>query len=70
MRDVNYIKRFGKITVDKACKKAGVARNNLYIGKVKPEKVNEVIENIESEIAKLYIKEGTKDNEETIEIKD
>lgn len=61
MDDLEFIKKFSKVNITKACKKAKVDRINLYNGKVKPEKVKKVKRILESEIAKLYIiedKEG------------
>lgn len=56
MDDETYIKRFTKITLKKACQKVGVDRSNLLSGRVKKEKVKLVREEIESEVAKLYVK--------------
>lgn len=61
MEDLDFIKRFSKVSIKKACKIAKVNRENLYNGKVKAEKVKKVKRVLESEIAKLYIiedKEG------------
>lgn len=61
MEDLEFIKRFSKVSIKKACKIAKVNRENLYNGKVKAEKVKKVKRVLESEIAKLYIiedKEG------------
>ena len=57
MEDLKYLKKFSKITVAKACEKTGVKKSNLSTGQVKKEKIKEVREEIESELAKLYIKE-------------
>lgn len=59
MKDKNleYINKFSNITISRICKKKGLSRQNIYTGKAKPEKIQEVKEEIESEIAKLYIKE-------------
>lgn len=58
MEDLEFIKKYSKISVSEACKKANVDRSNLYAGRVKNKnKLKDVRENIESEIAKLYIKE-------------
>lgn len=61
MEDLEFIKKFSKVSIKKACKIAKVNRENLYNGKVKAEKVKKVKRVLESEIAKLYIiedKEG------------
>lgn len=55
MDDLEFIKKFSKVSITKACKKAKVNRGNLYNGKVKPEKTKLVKKILESELAKLYI---------------
>lgn len=57
MEDLKFLKKFSKISVSKACEKTGIKISNLSTGKAKKEKIKEVREEIESEIAKLYIKE-------------
>ena len=61
MEDLEFIKRFSKVSIKKACKIAKVNRENLYNGKVKAEKVKKVKRVLESEIAKLYIIEEEKE---------
>ncbi len=56
MDDLNYIKKFSKITLTDVCKKAKVDRCNLVTGRTTKENVKKVREEIESEIAKLYLK--------------
>lgn len=63
MEDLEFIKRFSKVSIKKACKIAKVNRENLYNGKVKAEKVKKVKRVLESEIAKLYIIEDKEDKE-------
>lgn len=55
-KNLNFIKKFSKITITKVCKNAGVLRQNIVNGKANAEKVKKVREEIESEIAKLYLK--------------
>lgn len=57
MQDLDFIKNFSKITITSACKKTNVDRASLLTNRVRGEKVKLVREEIESEIAKLYIKE-------------
>ena len=57
MKDLDFIKNFSKITISGACKKTNVDRSSLLTNRVKDEKIKKVREEIESEIAKLYIKE-------------
>lgn len=61
MQDLEFIKKFSKITITGACKKAKVDRVGLLSNRLKDEKVKKVREEIESEIAKLYIKEEKED---------
>lgn len=57
MTDVEYIRNFNKITLTNICEKLNVQRTNIVSGKAKKEDIKKVKEEIESEIAKLYIKE-------------
>ena len=56
MKDLDYIKRFSKITISGICKKKKISRANLLNNKSAPKNAKIVREEIESEIAKLYIK--------------
>ena len=55
MKNRDYVRKFSNITMSKICKKVNVNRNNLY--RLKETDLQKVKEEIESEIAKLYIKE-------------
>lgn len=57
MTDLEYIKKFGKITIVDICNKKKINRSNLYNGKTTRKNERLVREEIESEIAKLYIKD-------------
>ncbi len=57
MDDLDYIKNFIKISVPKICKKFKIDKSNLYSGKSTNLNAKKVRQEIESEIAKLYIKE-------------
>ena len=57
MQDLEYIKNFSKINISKICRKNRINRSNLYNGKSTRRNERLVREEIESEIAKLYIKE-------------
>ena len=56
MEDLEYIKKFIKISVHSICKKLKIDKSNLYSGKTTTINVKKVRQEIESEIAKLYIK--------------
>ena len=62
MNDLEYIKRFSSISISKICEKKGINRANLLNGKTTQRNKKIIREEIESEIAKLYIKED-KENE-------
>ena len=56
MEDLEYIKKFIKISVTSICKKLKIDKSNLYSGKTTNINIKKVRQEIESEIAKLYIK--------------
>lgn len=56
MEDLEYIKKFIKISVPSICKKLKIDKSNLYTGKTTNLNIKKVRQEIESEIAKLYIK--------------
>ena len=58
MEDLEYIKKFIKISVPGICKKLKIDKSNLYSGKTTSINIKKVRQEIESEIAKLYIKGG------------
>lgn len=57
MQNLDYIKKFSKINITGICKKVNVDRANLLSGRTTKENEQKVKEEIESQIAKLYIKE-------------
>lgn len=57
MTDLEYIKKFSKITITKVCKKLDINRGNLLNGRTTKSNIKKVREELESEVAKLYIKE-------------
>ena len=57
MKDIDYIKKFSKITITGICRKLNVNRANLLTERTTKENTKKVREEIESEIAKLYLKE-------------
>lgn len=60
MEDLEYIKKFSKINISKACKKCKVNRGNLLNNKTTKENIKKVREELEHQVATLYIK---KENE-------
>ncbi len=57
MDDLEYIKKFSKISISGICEKNKIDRANLLNNKTTKKNIKTVREDIESEIAKLYIKE-------------
>lgn len=51
-----YIKNFSKIRISAICRKLNIDRSNLLNGRTSEENLIKVKEEIESEIAKLYVK--------------
>lgn len=61
MDDLEYIKRFSKISITGICEKKGINRSNLLNNKTTRKNKKLIREEIESEIAKLYLKKGDED---------
>lgn len=57
-----YIKKFNKITLTNICEKLGITKSNIYNNKISKEKTKLIREEIESEIAKLYLKLDIEEN--------
>lgn len=60
MDDINFIKKFSKITISGICRKYNIDRTNLMNNRTKLENFKIIREEIESEYAKLYIKKDDK----------
>lgn len=60
MQDLEYIKKFSKISITRLCKENKVDRANLLSNRTSKEKTHLIRESIENEIAKLYIKQEGK----------
>ena len=56
MESKEFVKRFSKITMSGICKKLNIERTNVISGKTRKEKYDKVKEEIENQIAQLYIK--------------
>lgn len=56
MKDLEYIKKFSKISISGICERNKINRQNLLNNKSTRKNERIVREEIESEIAKLYIK--------------
>lgn len=61
MKDIDYIKNFSKITISGICRKLKVDRSSVLNNKAKEDKIKKVREEIENQVARLYIKEDSKD---------
>ena len=62
MDDLEYIKKFSKINITRACKKVKVNRGNLLNNKTSKENIKKVRQELENQVAKLYIKEDIKND--------
>lgn len=51
-----FIRKFSNISLKKICDKLKITRSNIYNGKIGKEKTKLIRAEIESEIAKLYLK--------------
>lgn len=56
MKDFEYIREFGKISIKDCCKSVKVDVANLYNKKTTLENAKKVREEIEDRIARLYLK--------------
>lgn len=63
MEDLEYIKKFQKITLKGLCERKKIDRSNLIKGRTTRKNIRIIREEIESEIAKLYIKNEDIENE-------
>ena len=61
--DLEFIKKFTKISVNKVCKELGYNTANILKGKATPERVHNVRRLIEEKQAKLYLMEDTNGKE-------
>lgn len=57
--DLEFIKKFTKISVNKVCKELGYNTANILKGKATSERVHNVRRLIEEKQAKLYLMEDT-----------
>lgn len=59
-KDLKFIKNFSKITIKKVCENINVAKQNIFNEKASEKTIERVKEEIEKEIAKLYIERNSK----------
>lgn len=52
-----FIRNFSKITITGICKKLNIERQNIILGTASEEKIERVKEEIQKEIAKLYLED-------------
>ena len=60
MDSKEYVKKFTDIKVTKICDKLNIKISNVSAGRTSQKNYDLIKEEIESEIAKLYLKEGDK----------
>lgn len=63
MEDLEFIKKFSKISISRICEKKKINRVNLLTNRTTKKNAKIVREEIESEVAKLYIKNDNEENE-------
>ena len=66
MDDLEYIKKFSKITIKDVCNKSKANRSNILRGTASKKKINKVKRQIESDIASLYLLEDENEKREII----
>lgn len=59
---INFLKAFNQITVTNICKEEQVKTSNLYTMQVSKEKMNNIKNNIDNKIKKLYEEEHETDS--------
>ena len=62
MEDLEYIKKFSKINISSICERKKIDRANLLSNRSTKKNAKIIREEIESEVAKLYIKNEENDN--------
>ena len=62
MEDLEFIKKFSKISISGICEKKKINRANLLTNRTTKKNAKIVREEIESEVAKLYIKNDDEEN--------
>lgn len=63
IEDLEYIKKFTKISVNKVCKELGYNTANILKGKATKERLHNVRKLIEDKQARLYLLEDEDDKE-------
>lgn len=66
MSDLDYIKKFSKITVKKICINNDIDPSNLWAGRVSKEKIKLVRKAIESAIGNIYKEEYDQQKNNTL----
>lgn len=59
-KDLKFIKNFSKITINKVCENVKTSKQNIFTGKASEQTIEKVKEEIETQIAKLYIERNKK----------
>lgn len=63
MDSKEYVKKFTDIKVTKICDKLNIKISNVSAGRTSQKNYDLIKEEIESQIAKLYLKEGEKNSQ-------
>lgn len=57
MNDLEFIKKFSKITIKKVCKENGINSSNLWSGRINQDKIHKIRKAIEAEVGNIYVEE-------------
>ena len=57
MTDLEFIKKFSKITVKRVCDENNISASNLWSGRLNKDKVHKVRKAIEAEMGEIYVQE-------------
>lgn len=60
MNDLDYIKKFSKITIAEICRENNINTSNLWSGKLSEEKLHIVRKAIEAKVGGIYVEEYEK----------
>ena len=58
-KDLKFIKNFSKITINKVCENVKTSKQNIFTGKASEQTIEKVKEEIEKELAELYLERYT-----------
>lgn len=60
VNDLDYIKKFSKITISEICRENKINTSNLWAGRLSEEKVHLIRKAIEAKVGGIYVEEYAK----------